>query len=112
MRRTVRWRAVRTDERWRWAAMVASIAVGLVAASVHWSGLFLGGSLVGLVSTTRKRALLSGLGFGVFVWVVFALMLFISGDVGRYLAMGQLLAVSVAIPIGTATFAASTRWLV
>lgn len=106
------WQAFRTVERWRWATMVAAIVVGLVAASIHWSGLFLGGALCGLASATRGRALLSGLGFGVLVWAVFALSLFISGDFGQYLAMGQLFVVSVVVPVVTATFAALVRWLV
>lgn len=109
---STRWQSVRTTERFRWAAMVAAIIIGLVAASIHWSGLFLGGALCGLASTTRTRALLSGLGFGVLVWVVFALSLFASGDFGQYLAMGQIFIVSVVIPVVTATFSALVRWLV
>ena len=49
--------------------------VGLVAAALYWAGLFLGGALVGLAAETRKRALLAGAGFGVLVWVVFAVTL-------------------------------------
>jgi hypothetical protein len=107
-----RFQEFRTTERFRWTAMVAAILVGLVASSIHWIGLFLGGALCGLVSATRKRALLSGLGFGILVWGVFALSLFASGDFGQYLAMGQLFVVSVAIPVVAATFAALVRWLV
>lgn len=107
-----RWRAFRAAEHWRWAAMVAAIGIGLVVSSIHWAGLFLGGALVGLAATTRKRALLSGLGFGILVWIVFALSIFASGDFEQYLAMGQILVVSVAIPVVAATFAALVRWLI
>ena len=108
---TARWRAFRTDERARWVTMVAAIAIGLAASAVHWTGMFLGGALVGLASAARGRALLSGLGFGTFVWAVFAAVLFIGGDLGQYLAMGQIFWVSAAIPLVTATFAALVRWL-
>lgn len=106
-----RFRAFRTAEHWRWAAMVGAIGIGLVVSAIHWTGLFLGGALVGLATATRGRALLSGLGFGVLVWVVFALSLVASGDFGQYLAMGQVFAVSTAIPVVAATFAALVRWL-
>lgn len=91
--------------------MVVAILVGLVAAALHWAGLFLGGALVGLAAETRKRALLAGLGFGVLVWVVFAATLLASGDLGQYLAMGQITVVGLAIPVTTATFATLVRWL-
>jgi predicted membrane-bound dolichyl-phosphate-mannose-protein mannosyltransferase len=109
---TNRVRAAVADERVRWLAMVAAIAVGLAASALHWSGLALGGVLCGLASANRRRALLAGLGFGVLVWVTFALSLAASGDFGAYLAMGQLTAVSAVIPLVTATLGALSRWLV
>ena len=105
-------RAFHADERFRWAAMVTAIVVGLTASAVHWAGLFLGGALCGLAADTRGRALLAGLGFGVLVWTVFVTTLFIDGVLGAYFQMGQILGVSVAIPVVTATFAALVRWLV
>src|SRR5699024_3657743 len=107
-----RFSTFRTDERFRWATMVAAIVVGLVASTFHWTGIFLGGALCGLAAATRKRALLAGRGFGVLVWVIVALSLVISGDFGQYLALGQILLVSVAVPVVAATFAALVRWLV
>jgi hypothetical protein len=72
----------------------------------------LGGVLCGAVAANRRRALLAGLGFGVLVWVAFALSLAASGDFGAYLAMGQLTAVSAVIPLAAATLGALSRWLV
>ena len=107
-----RWRRFRSAEGWRWLTMVAAIAVGLVAAWLHWAGLFLGGALVGLASTTRGRALLAGLGFGVLVVAIFVTTLFVGGDLTQYLAMGQIVAISLALPPVVAAFAALSRWLV
>lgn len=107
-----RWRAFRSAEGWRWTTMVAAILIGLIAACVHWIGLFIGGALVGLASATPGRALLAGLGFGVLVWTVFVVGLFVGGDLSQYLAMGRIFAVSVAIPIVATTVAALSRWLV
>lgn len=107
-----RFSTFRADERRRWATMVAAIVIGLVASTFHWVGIFIGGALCGLAAATRKRALLAGLGFGVLVWIVFALSLGVGGDFGGYLAMGQIFLVSVAIPVVAATFAALVRWLV
>ena len=108
---TGRVRKLRADERSRWVTMVVAILVGLVAAALHWTGLFLGGALVGLAAVTRRRALLAGLGFGVLVWVVFLATLLASGDLWQYLAMGEIAVVSLVIPVATATFAALVRWL-
>lgn len=112
MSATSRVRAAVADERIRWLAMVAAIAIGLAASTFHWAGLFVGGALCGAVAADRRRALLAGFGFGVLVWVVFALSLAASGDLGAYLAMGQITAVSAVIPIATATLGALSRWLV
>lgn len=112
MSATSRVRTAIADERVRWLAMVAAIAIGLAASALHWTGLFLGGVLCGAVAADRRRALLAGFGFGVLVWTVFALSLAASGDLGAYLAMGQITAVSAAIPIATATLGALSRWLV
>lgn len=109
---STRFRAFRADERWRWATMVVAILVGLAASAVHWAGLFIGGTLVGLASDTRGRAILSGLGFGTLVWAVFALSLFADGALGAYLEMGQIFWVSLAIPVVAGMFAALVRWLV
>lgn len=92
--------------------MVVAILAGLVAAWVHWAGLFLGGALVGLASATRGRALLAGFGFGVLVVAVFVVTLFAGGDLSQYLQMGQIVAVSLAIPVVTGTIGALARWLV
>ncbi|EMA52645.1 MULTISPECIES: hypothetical protein [Halococcus] len=107
-----RWQAFRSVEGWRWATMVAAIGVGLVAAWFHWLGLFLGGALVGLASATRGRALLAGFGFGVLVVSIFVVTLFVGGDLTQYLAMGQIVAISLALPPVAAAFAALSRWLV
>jgi predicted membrane-bound dolichyl-phosphate-mannose-protein mannosyltransferase len=109
---TSRVRAASADERVRWLAMVAAIAIGLAASALHWSGVVLGGVLCGAVAANRRRALLAGLGFGVLVWVAFALVLVASGDFGAYLTMGRLTAVSAVIPVATATLGALSRWLV
>ncbi|WP_256687883.1 hypothetical protein [Halococcus qingdaonensis] len=112
MSATSRVRTAIDDERVRWLAMVAAIAIGLAASAFHWVGLFLGGVLCGAVAADRRRALLAGFGFGVLVWAVFALSLAASGDLGAYLAMGQITAVSAVIPVATATLGALSRWLV
>lgn len=107
-----RWQRFRSAEIWRWLAMVIAIAVGLVAAWVHWAGLFVGGALVGFASATRGRALLAGFGFGVLVVVAFVVTLFVGSDLTQYLAMGQIVAISLTLPPVAAAFAALSRWLV
>lgn len=65
----------RTDRRWHAVAVILAVAVGLAAATAHWSGLVLGGMLVGLVSKTLPRAVLGGVAFGVVALLAFGLTL-------------------------------------
>lgn len=90
---------IRTNRRPRWFALAAAVVVGLAAAQVHWYGFLVGGALVGLVSKTTARGLLAGLAFGIFAWLVFAALLASNGALWKATAMGQLLAVSAAIPV-------------
>lgn len=55
---------LRTDERRRRLALAAAGLVGLGLAWLHWTGLVLGGALVGLTRTSVPRAVVSGAAFG------------------------------------------------
>lgn len=103
---------LRADSFGRWLVTIAAIAIGVVLASVHWAGLFVGGALCGLVSVSFDRALLAGAGFGALVWLVFTAELLLAGSFGAYLLMGQAFAVSVVLPIVAATLAAAVKGLV
>lgn len=54
----------------RRAALVVAALVGLGLAWLHWFGLFVAGALVGLVSETLRKAVVSGIAIGVLVLVV------------------------------------------
>ena len=65
---------IRSDPTQRRVALVIAIVLGLLATSIHWFGLVLGGALVGLVSARLRWAVLSALGFGILVLAVFVLV--------------------------------------
>jgi hypothetical protein len=67
-------RAARTVDRRRRAVTAVGLVAGLAAASVHWSGLFLLGALVGLPRRSLGRAVLAGVVAGVCVLVLTALL--------------------------------------
>lgn len=67
-------RAARSVDRRRRAVTVVGLVTGLTAASVHWSGLFLLGALVGIVQRSLGRAVLVGVVAGVCVLVLTALL--------------------------------------
>lgn len=90
---------VRKDPHRHWIALVVSIGIGLVLASVHWLGLVVGGALVGLVSTSLVRALFAGIGFGLLVLLVWTASLWITGSLSRVLEMGEFGLVAVAIAL-------------
>jgi hypothetical protein len=91
---------LRKRPRYRVAGFAGGSLVGLVAASIHWLGLIVGGVLVGLFATHTKRAPVFGLGFGVLVLLVWLGLLGLSGTAGKALSMGQFSFLPVAIGIG------------
>jgi len=101
-----------TSPRERWVLTVAATAFGLALATVHWGGLLAGGALVGFSQPTLRRALVAGLAFGVVVLLAMAGQFALAGTLGQYLAMGQLLAVSVAVPLVAGPLGAAARGLV
>lgn len=56
---------LRADRARRRTALAIALVVGLAAGWVHWTGLVLGGAMVGLTRRGLGRAVLAGLGFGV-----------------------------------------------
>lgn len=90
---------IRASPRRRRLATLGTVALSLAVARVHWLGFVLGGALVALAQPSLRRGLLAGLGFGVLAWLSFAGWLAVTGDLARYLGMGQVLAVSTAIPL-------------
>ncbi len=90
---------LRGTPRYHWLAMIAACVAGLVLASVHWVGLVAGGALVGLMSTTLRRALLAGLGFGALVLLAWASLLAWHGALGGALVTGRLAGLGVAMAL-------------
>ncbi|QPV62150.1 hypothetical protein I7X12_15585 [Halosimplex litoreum] len=101
-----------TSPRERWILTLAATALGLALATAHWSGLLAGGALVGFCWPTLRRALVAGLTFGVVVLSVVAVQFALAGSLDEYLAMGPLLAVSVAVPLVAGPLGAAARGLV
>lgn len=101
---------VRSDRRDHWIAMGIAVVVGLAFTWLHWVGLVVGGGLVGLSATTRRRAPLAGLGFGVIVLAVFTAWL---GGVAAVAAlqMEPVTYVLVGASVGLPVFGSLVRWL-
>ena len=84
---------------WRAAATSVAVVVALALAWVHWVGLLAGGILVGALARSWPRALAAGVAFGLVAWLVFLASLADAGRLAAYWESGQLLYVSVAIPV-------------
>lgn len=80
------------------AGYATAVVVGLVASSFHWSGLLLGGVLVGLLSPTLRRGVVYGAGFGLLTWIVFA-TLFASKGIVPTADGAEIFGVSIAIAV-------------
>lgn len=78
---------------------VVGLVVGLLLATVHWSGLFLGGALVGLAQPTLRRALLAGLGYGLAALVVAGASVAAADTLDALFATWPLVAIGVAVPL-------------
>jgi len=102
----------RTEPRLHWIALVAALVVGLIAASLHWIGLVVGGALVGLPTRGLRGALLAGLGFGVLAVLAWLLTLAVAGSLGDVLAMGLFAYLGVAIGIAAPVLGSLLRGVV
>lgn len=103
---------VQTDPTSRWRATVLAGAFGALLSTVHWSGLLVGGALVGLAWPTLRRALVAGAGFGVAVVAVFALELALAGSLSKVAAMGVVGVLPVAVPLVAGPLGAAVRGMV
>lgn len=103
---------LRTEPLAHWVGLLLCTLLGLGLASVHWLGLVAGGALVGLVTTSFRRALLAGLGFGVVVVLVWSLLLLFGGALGKIVATGQLWYISVLIGIGGPVLGSLVRGII
>lgn len=103
---------LQTDPTNRWRAAVFAGGLGALLATVHWSGLLLGGALVGLAWPTLRRAVVAGLGFGVVVAGVFVVEIAIAGSLSSVLGMGVIGAIPVLVPLVAGPLGATVRGLV
>lgn len=104
--------AVRSSPTRQWLLQVLAALVGLAAVTVHWSGLLVGGALVGVLSRSLRRALFAGLAFGAFAWTTFAIRLAVGGALEFYLASGELALVGLVASLGLGTLGGLARALV
>lgn len=92
-----RWLAqLRADSYRRRLALLLGVTVGLALAWLHWSGLVVGGALVGLSRRSVPRAALAGLLFGVLVTIAGFVLTPTIGPV-EFLGLERISAVTAAI---------------
>lgn len=103
--------ALQRDDRRRWVGTAIAAAIGLALASVHWSGLLLGGALVGWCWPTLGRGLLAGLTFGLVALLTFGIFLRGAGTLDTALGMAPITYVTVAIPLVLGTLGGLSRGL-
>lgn len=96
----------RLRENERRGLLVAGV-IGFGATTLHWTGLVLGGLLVGIVSETTLRAIFAGLAFGLLVWLLFLATLFAEDVLVAFAGMGQLTLLNVGVTLGFPTIAAA-----
>jgi hypothetical protein len=99
---------VRTG-RYRESAVVLAAAAGLAVTTVHWGGLVLGGTLLGLVAPSLPRALATAASFGLLVVVAFAAWLLLGGSLAAlatWPTTGPLFVVAVGAAVGLPALAA------
>lgn len=100
---------VRENPQYHWVGLLIACLLGLIAATVHWFGLVVGGALVGLLATDIKRAILSGIGFGLLVVLVWGGLLAVAGSLGKAMAMGEFALFPVGIALGLSVLGSLVR---
>ena len=104
--------SLRETPRYHWLALVGACLVGLIAASVTWVGIFIGGALVGLLTANLRRAVLASVGFGILLVVVWLALLGLAGTGGAALSMGQFSALPFVIALSLSFLGGLVRGLV
>jgi len=102
---------VRTDARKRRLFLVGGFVVGLALAWLHWTGLVVGGGLVGLSRRTVRWALLAGLAFGTCATVVSVVLVSTVGP-AEFVGLRRLTAITAVVGLGTATWGGLLRAVV
>ena len=88
-------------------ALALAFSVGLLATTVHWAGLVIGGALVGILSVSTARAAVLGFEFGLVVLVAYAFVLSWSGVLGAVFGTFPLSVGLVAVALGVPTVTAA-----
>lgn len=85
----------------RLAFTVLGTVVGLALVWVHWLGLVMGAALVAFPRRSLIRGILAGVGFGILVTVIHVGSLAVVGQAAfaTSLKMGEILMLSLAIPL-------------
>ena len=87
-------------------ALALAFAVGLLAATVHWTGLLVGGALVGILSVSTGRAAVLGFEFGLVILITYAFVLAWYGVLGAVFGAFPLSVGLVAVALGVPTVTA------
>ncbi|MFC7074270.1 hypothetical protein ACFQJ7_06920 [Halovenus rubra] len=90
----------REKPQYHWGGLLVACLIGLIVSSFHWSGIILGGALVGALAETVRRAILSGIGFGLIVVLTWASLIALSGNLTDVAAMNEIALLPVGITLG------------
>ncbi len=83
-----------------------AFAVGLIAAYIHWIGIILGGFMLGFAAKNVKQALAMGFAMGLVVYLLFLAHLAFTGLAGKFIQLGLLANVSLALTLLLSTLSA------
>lgn len=99
---------VRADARKRRLLLVGGIVAGLGLGWIHWTGLVVGGGLVGVSRRSVPRALLAGLAFGLFATAATVLLVPVLGP-GEFVGLRRVAAVTAVVGLAAPTWGALLR---
>lgn len=86
----------------RFPAAVAGALLGLAIALVHWAGFIIAGIAIGLVAATLRGAVIGSAAIGLVASTTFLGYAWYHGQLEAVLALGELTAIAVAVPVGLA----------
>lgn len=92
--------AIRSDSRYRIAAIGLGILAGSALGSLHWAGIFVGGAVAGLAQQSIVRGIGAGGLAGLGVWLVFLATLQLHAAMIPALGSMPIIALSLGIAVG------------
>ncbi len=91
---------------------IIGFVIAFIITYFHWVGLIVAGLVAAFAFKDLKKSLAAGFLFGLIVWILFLAYVAYNGILQKYIAMGMVFHLSIAISLLLPTLTSSVRGLI